>query len=94
VLARSDIGFVENLDEHRRRLSSDIAHGLRYGGQRRLAEAREADVVEANDRDIFRHSQPTSFDGAQGAYGHLVIRAEDGRERHAAGKQGARATDA
>ena len=51
-------------------------------------EAREADVVEANDGDILRHSQPTGFDGPQGAYGHLVIRAEDGRERHAAGKQG------
>ena len=61
--------------------------GRRQGGQRRVGMRGHVDVVDADDRDIFRHAQVMRADGVQDAQRHEIVVRDHGC-RPLRGRQG------
>ena len=59
--------------------STDFLDRTGHGGQRRMAEVRTEDVVEAGDADRARHGHPALLEPAQHADGEQVVEGEQRR---------------
>ena len=58
---------------------ADLPHRLSDRRERRVGVAREADVVESEDRQIARHPHRQSAGDLEHTHGHLIVETEDCR---------------
>src|SRR5471032_3326409 len=76
VLLHRDGRVGDALEQALRGEAAQLARVLRHAGQRRMHEAGQVDVVEADHGQLLRHFDAALGGGAQRADGHQVVAAE------------------
>ena len=74
---RSSCITVQNLEQESHRTFSNLPHGLRNCGQRRIRVPRKADIVETDHREVPWNPQTSPFCVLHHTDRHFVIEAED-----------------